>query len=222
MYKGMIFDLDNTLYDYTECDRAASAQLESFCCEKFGIGEDVFQALYENAKESVKARVGMTASSHNRILYMQTLLEELEGKPLEFALDLYDVYWDAMLGRMQLFPYVIPYFQYLRRGGIQIGILTDLTAHIQHRKLRALGIADCIDGLVTSEEAGAEKPSLKMFELMLGKLALRPEEVCMIGDSEEKDIAGAEKSGIHGVLLTQEMRMDTECKILRELLAEER
>ncbi len=221
MYRGMIFDLDDTLYDYAECDRAASVRLENFCCEKFGIGKDVFRALYEKAKESVKARVGMTAASHNRILYMQALLEELDGKPLEMTLDLYNIYWDAMLDRMRLFPYVLPYFQYLRRNGIRIGILTDLTAYIQHRKLRVLGIAGYIDELVTSEEAGAEKPSAKMFELMLGKLALGPEEVCMIGDSGEKDIDGAQKSGIHGVLLTQEMRMDTECRILRKLMAEE-
>lgn len=220
MYRGMIFDLDDTIYNYTECDKEASARLAGFCCARFGIREDEFKALYGKARAVVKSRLGAVAASHNRMLYMQVLLEELQEKPSGLALELYDVYWDAMLARMRPFAYVLPYFQYLRHSNIKIGILTDLTAHIQHRKLRALGIADYVNCLVTSEEAGEEKPSPRMYELMLGKLALRSEEVCMIGDSGAKDITGAEKSGIRGVLLTQEMCMDTECKILRTLLTE--
>jgi putative hydrolase of the HAD superfamily len=45
-----------------------------------------------------------------------------------------------------------------------------------------------VDYLVSSEEAGAEKPDPKVFELSLEKLGLKKDEVVMIGDNYEKDI----------------------------------
>ena len=77
-------------------------------------------------------------------------------------------------------------------------ILTDLTSHIQHRKILKLGLQAYIDYIVTSEEVGADKPSEMMFKAALKKMSLQPHEVCMIGDSFEKDIIGANNYGIFG------------------------
>ena len=84
-----------------------------------------------------------------------------------------------------------------------LGILTDLTAHIQYRKLEALEISDFFDMIITSEEAGEDKPSDKMFNLLFEKTKNNPDELLMIGDSQEKDIAGAQKHGINTILYTK-------------------
>lgn len=118
-----------------------------------------------------------------------------------YAMDFYNVYWDTMLENMQLFGYVEPLLEELKESGIKIGILTDLTAHIQYRKLSKLCLSDKIDYLVTSEEAGAEKPSDKMFNLMLDKFGMLSEEVLMVGDSQKKDIDGARNAGMECVLV---------------------
>jgi putative hydrolase of the HAD superfamily len=75
--------------------------------------------------------------------------------------------------------------------------LTDLTAQIQKKKIIKLWIQDHIDYLVSSEEVWAEKPDSRVFELSLEKLGLQKDQVCMIGDSYEKDILWAKKFGIH-------------------------
>jgi len=69
--------------------------------------------------------------------------------------------------------------------------VTDLTAQIQLQKWQKLGLQRYIDFLVSSEEAGVEKPSPYIFELALDKLQLKAHEVIMIGDNANKDIAGA-------------------------------
>ena len=50
--------------------------------------------------------------------------------------------------------------------------------------------------MVTSEEAGADKPDIKPFVMALGKLQTPPQEVWMIGDSVSCDIVGAKEANI--------------------------
>ena len=196
MIKAIVFDLDDTLYDYISCNRIAEEVLYKKLNELFDISEEEATTKLYEAKKRVKKQLGNTAAAHNRLLYMQTLCELLDKNPIKYTKLLYDCYWDTMLDNMEMFDYVIPLFEEIKRRDIKIGILTDLTAHIQIRKLNKLGIEDYIDVLVTSEEAGEEKPSDKMFELVLKKLNCNPDQVVMIGDSYEKDIMGAKKMGM--------------------------
>ena len=59
--------------------------------------------------------------------------------------------------------------QKLKERGIRIGIGTDMTAHIQYRRLEFLNLSPYIDFIVTSEEAGVEKPTPHLFELCVEK-----------------------------------------------------
>lgn len=208
MIKAVVFDLDNTLYDYDECDRFAMVQLKKYCMDLFQINDDEFDQKYFLSKEITKKRLGTVGASHNRMLYAQTFLELLNEKPVSRALELYDIYWNAMLLHMKPYHYVQPLFQQLASTGIKIAVLTDLTVHIQHRKIQKLGIEGYVDAIVTSEEAGREKPDPVMFELMTKKLNLKSHQLLMIGDDVEKDITGAKAAGMHSVLFTRN-RADT-------------
>ena len=55
--------------------------------------------------------------------------------------------------------------------------------------------------MVSSEEAGKEKPHSYPFLLSLYKLKLEKEEVLMIGDNFKKDILGAYNIGIKSIWL---------------------
>lgn len=199
MIKGILFDLDNTLYDYDACDREAQKVLEKWCFQNLNIERTQFQSCYEQSKKMVKQQLGNVGASHNRLLYMQNFLELLGKPPVLYALEMYDIYWNTMLEKMERFDYVLPLFQWLKERKIKIGILTDLTAHIQHRKIRALLLEEYVDILVSSEEAGREKPEACIFDLMIRKMQLLPEELLMVGDSMMKDIQGAEAVGMEAV-----------------------
>lgn len=49
---------------------------------------------------------------------------------------------------------------------------------------------NCFDFVVTSEEAGVEKPAPEPFELALEKLSALPENTWIIGDNQVTDIEG--------------------------------
>jgi len=201
MIKAVVFDLDNTLYDYDLCNEIAEETLLREMSAVFHIDVNESRNLLSNAKKNVKKQLGEdVAASHNRLLYMQNICEQMEKPSTKYAMHFYNCYWDKMLEEMQLYPYVLPLVKELHEQGCKVALLTDLTAHIQYRKLERLGLSDCIDYIVTSEEAGAEKPSGKMFELTLSKLGMRGEEVIMVGDSLKKDVVGAESCGIKGIL----------------------
>ena len=69
---------------------------------------------------------------------------------------------------------------------------------MQYKKLEKIGALSWLDFLVTSEEAGAEKPTPRFFELCVKKAGCRPEECVFIGDSVKKDVAGSSEYGLAG------------------------
>ena len=52
---------------------------------------------------------------------------------------------------------------------------------------------------VSSEEADAEKPDIKIFKMTLDKLELSGKNVVYVGDSYNKDVIGADNAGIFPV-----------------------
>ena len=50
--------------------------------------------------------------------------------------------------------------------------------------------------MITSEEAGIEKPNRRMFDMIATKLGVKNDEVIYVGDSYKKDIMGAKNAGM--------------------------
>lgn len=97
---------------------------------------------------------------------------------------------------MTVRPWVLPFLKDARARGITIVVVTNLESSLQYKKLARLGITDLIDFVVTSEEAGVEKPHPKMYKMALDKTGLRPKDVVMLGDDQTLDGAGAKNAGI--------------------------
>lgn len=210
----VIFDLDDTIYDYEYCNYVAEKELFQFISTCFEIPMEQSEKLFYQSKEIVKKQLGNVASSHNRLLYMQALCELRGESPLLYARKFYDIYWDTLLEQIRPFEYVHTLFDFLKAKKIEIGILTDLTAHIQYRKLEKLNLIHYIDHIITSEEVGIEKPSEKIFLKMLSKAGYQPEDVLMIGDREDKDVQGAQNVGMQALLYRKDIDIVTEVKRL--------
>ncbi len=196
MIKAVIFDLDDTLYDYETINQQAMEVVYQKFAQILEISLDEFKEAFQWGKQETKRTMHDCASRHNRIIYFQKASEYLQINPIKYSLDMYETYWGYMLEHMTLFPGVLEMFEHLKRDNIKIAVCTDLTAHIQHRKLKKLGIWKYIDVLVTSEEADAEKPDKRMFELVIKKLHMHPQELVYVGDNFKKDIIGSKDAGI--------------------------
>ena len=200
MIKAVILDLDDTLYAFEPLHDEAMERVCDYVCKELGISAQQFEEAYKFGKEETKRLLGNVASCHNRVLYGQKALEHLGVSVVPMSLQMYDIYWGTILEKMRLRDGAKEFLNRMREHGVKVLICTDLTVHIQHRKIKVLGIEDDIDYLVTSEEAGREKPSPAIFTLCLEKLGLPAEEVCCIGDSPVRDVEGARAAGIQAIL----------------------
>ncbi|MGM5485540.1 MAG: HAD-IA family hydrolase, partial [Nanobdellota archaeon] len=202
--KAVLFDLDNTIYDYDSIkDKALDASYDVLK-EKVKIKKKDFLDNFYKAREQIHKDLSGTASSHNRVLYFHRLSEILEEdiEP-KTIIDMYNAYWDKMLSLMKPNPGLKKTLIELKGKGKKIAVVTDMTTDIQLRKIDRLGISGYVDFLITSEEAGSEKPHSIMFLLALNKLSVSPKEALMIGDNLEADIEGANFAGLHTALLSK-------------------
>lgn len=65
---------------------------------------------------------------------------------------------------------------------------------------RRFGLADAIDGIVTSHDTGWQKPHRRMFERALELARTSAAEAVMVGDRTDADIIGAKRLGMRAVL----------------------
>lgn len=195
--KAIIFDTDNTIYPYEPAHRNAMLATEAKATEILGVSREQFQVAYREARGAIKKHLGETASSHSRLLYFQRAIEILGLRTqLLLTLDLEQTYWRTFLSSCEMFSGVREFIHDIRSGGIHTAIITDLTSQIQFRKIIYFGLDTLFDYVVTSEEAGADKPAGVPFEIALEKLKIPAKSVWMIGDSAVNDIRGARAFGM--------------------------
>lgn len=190
----ILFDIDDTLYKTVNVHNIALSKSLSEFANLCGLGKDEINQLFENSKNSVKLVLGTTAASHSRLLYFQRMLETigLDDIPKK-SIYLEQLYWDTYIENIQKDNRLIKIFELIRENSIKIGIVTDLTAHIQMRKLIKLGVSSYINAIVTSEESGQDKPNFVCFSLINEKLNWHHSRLnyWMVGDNVEKDLKGS-------------------------------
>jgi HAD superfamily hydrolase (TIGR01549 family) len=198
---AVLFDTDNTLYPYDPAHAAAQQAVREKVISTFSIGAKDFDGAFNEARKQIKARLGHTASSHSRLLYMQRMLEIMGlGSQVLLALDFEQTYWRTFLTNATLFDDVKELLDDFRLLGIPTAIVTDLTAQIQFRKVVYFGLDRYFNYIVTSEEAGFDKPHEAPFQIALEKMQPKGSCIWMIGDNPVSDIRGA-KEKINAVTL---------------------
>jgi HAD superfamily hydrolase (TIGR01549 family) len=206
---AILFDTDNTLYPYEPAHAAAQRAVKEKVVNTFSIKPEVFDKAFNEARQQVKSRLKHTASSHSRLLYLQRMLEIMGlGSQVLLALDFEQTYWRTFLSNAVLFDEVKELLDDLRLLGIPTAIVTDLTAQIQFRKVVYFGLDHYFDYIVTSEEAGFDKPHETPFQIAVEKMRPNGDCIWMVGDNPVNDIRGAREK-INAVTL-QKIHTGTE------------
>lgn len=206
---AILFDTDNTLYPYNPAHAAAMRAVRKKVVATFSINPEDFDKAFDQARLEVKTRLKHTASSHSRLLYLQRMLEIMGlGSQVLLALDFEQTYWRTFLSNAVLFDEVKDLLDDLRLLGIPTAIVTDLTAQIQFRKVVYFGLDHYFDYIVTSEEAGFDKPHAAPFQIALEKMRPKGDLIWMVGDNPVNDIHGAREK-INAVTL-QKVHEDVE------------
>ena len=195
--RGLLCDLDNTLYSYNACNKAGLDAVKQMAEKNYNLSGDLFEKHWNLSRQLVHNDLAPFGAGHSRLLYAQKVAEQHFGYTHpEFTLLAEETYWSAFLDKMEWDMQAKAFLERAKMAGLDVCIITDLTAQIQHRKWLKLDLGRYARYMVTSEEAGYEKPQPAIFNLALKKLGMKPEEVIMIGDSLSKDVEGANALGI--------------------------
>lgn len=86
-------------------------------------------------------------------------------------------------------------------GAYALGLLTNGAPDLQREKIAASGLGAYFRNIAVSGELGIGKPRAEIFHHLLQALGAEPAEAVMVGNSLERDIAGARNAGIPAIWL---------------------
>ena len=192
---GILFDTDNTLYPYDPAHQKAMSALKQKISNTLNVPIKDVENNFNKSRSEVKKLLKNSAASHSRLLYIQRMLEFFGlGSQVLLALDFEQTYWRVFLSEARLFPGLEKFLEELRLFQVPMAIVTDLTAQIQFRKMVYFELDHYFDYIVTSEEAGYDKPHRLPFEISLKKMNLhKKQNIWFIGDNPKNDIEGAKR-----------------------------
>lgn len=80
-----------------------------------------------------------------------------------------------------------------------VALLTNGAPDLQREKIAASGLKSFFKAIAVSGEHGIGKPKPEIFHRLLSELEASPEEAIMVGNSLERDIAGARNAGLRSI-----------------------
>ncbi len=197
--KGVLVDIDNTLYDYKPAYKKALEKCYEFFIREFQISFSFkeFSEEYTEKRREVTERLKPQGACRSRFFAFQSLFEDINiPQAFNKALEYEKLYWESFMKHIALFEDALYFLKKCKEKTLLVCAISDMQAYFQVRKLQILEVDHLIDYLVTSEEVGCEKPAPVIFETALKKMNLKASQVIMIGDDEKKDIQGAKSVGI--------------------------
>ncbi len=212
MLRAIIFDMDDTLIDWSAIGRSwirlgpeHLAPLYAYLQEEGHTLPDIaeFAQTYNKISRLLWDQTGppdWIAPTHRRML--QVTLDnygiQIEQASLDQAQGLLD--WDLVPGVTAL-PGADAILRELQAARLRTGILTNTSKPVWMRdiELKALGLLDYLDVRMTAGDIGKLKPHPEPFCTILEQLGVRPEEAVFVGDSIKHDIAGAQNVGMRTV-----------------------
>lgn len=197
--QGIFLDIDDTLYNYNVCHEYA---LKS-CYKKLSPkikkikNQNKFFAEYKNYRKQISTEKKNNGLCRSRYLAFLYFLDNISFKNnFKDALILEDIYWDKFISKIRPHKGLKKFLLKCKKKGIEVCAITDMQIRFQIKKIIKLGINEYIDNIVSSEEAGCEKPNLNIFKLAYCKMSCNKKTIVMIGDNYKKDILGAKRFGI--------------------------
>ena len=117
-----------------------------------------------------------------------------------------------------LYDDVLPTIKSVKERQLRTGLLSNINRGIRNI-CKGLGLDSYMDVIVSSEEAGADKPDPAIFRFALEQVSVDPGEVIHIGDQYLQDVVGARNVGITPIFID---RLDvspeiTDCIRIRNL-----
>lgn len=200
-YKNIYFDLDRTLWDYeTNSEKTLYVLVERFAPQLLSRFNEFLTIYYQiNEELWLQYRDGKLKKEVLRIKRFSDAFMQMGLTQADFCEQLADDYISESPLKTALFPHAIDILEYLKSKNYRLFLLTNGFKEVQVVKIKHSGLEPFFEKMITSEEAGYQKPHAKIFEYALKTVNAKKKESLMVGDDLENDIYGAQSFGIDAV-----------------------
>lgn len=184
--KAVLFDMDNTLFDFVAAKLEACREILSFIW-KGDITEEpsvLFRYFlrgvygfedYENIRDYMQERNVFTAQGYRKCC---------------------EIYEREKLQNLELYPAVTDTLDKLKKLGLKLVIITDADSYHALARLTRVGLLNYFDLIVAADTTGTKKPDPAHFLFALKELGIKPGETLVVGDNIKRDMVPARKLGL--------------------------
>src|SRR5579884_1730196 len=213
--QAIIFDLDETLITDDEATYQALEQVGAYAHELAGVdGELLARTAYEHAQRmwvrgpafqycemlGISASEGLWGRFESSNVYLQTLhdwvpsyrrevwrhaLEQQGVDDASLVERLAELFRARRIACQRLFPEATAVLQALHHD-YKLALLTNGAPDLQHEKINHFQLAPYFEVIVVSGEVGVGKPQPAIFQTVLKRLEVAPQNAIMVGDSLER------------------------------------
>ncbi len=201
MYKNLFFDLDDTLWAFSENARDAFGEVyEAFHFERYFNSFEHFYSIYRERNLQLWADYGdgkITKEQLNGERFIYPLRQVGVDNP-QLATDYSALFFRIIPTKEKLMPHAKEVLEYLSTR-YHLYILSNGFRELQSRKMQSAGIDGFFRRIILSEDLLINKPHAELFYFALSSTQSELRDSLMIGDSWDADIVGARGVGMHQV-----------------------
>lgn len=170
----ILFDMDNTLYDFFHAKNAACARVADIAGA--GDGTELFR-YFLNGTHGFEHHHNIRDYLSDHGVFSETLY--LEGCR---------VYEEEKVASLCLYPGVEETIRTLHERGVKLAIVTDAESPQAETRMRAIGLRHYFETVVTPDISGKRKPNPDTFLTALDHLGETPGVSWVVGDSPKREI----------------------------------
>lgn len=195
-YRNLIFDLDNTLVDFSHAEQLALKDLDKrfFSKNKPPVNfAEIYHPINHSLWQQVEAGeiTPRQAAQQRFAKSIAKYPHKIETMPQHIA----DFFENSLAEHTYWFPEIENTLNKLQKK-FNLGIITNGLENVQTKKYQLMQIEKWFSCYLVSETVKIAKPNKKIFTMALDKMQAKAENTLMIGDSLSSDYQGAINSNI--------------------------
>lgn len=201
--RALCLDLDDTILDNQSSygstlartgRRVVSMHPDLAVAEVVATIERVGDAWWSDEERHRRGRLDLTSA---RLDVLRGALEALGRPDPDFAEELTDDWirhrWEVLRPHEEAHDVL----SRLRAAMPRLALVTNGAAHEQRAKIERFGVSSYFDHVQVEGEFGLGKPDREVYEHVLARLDVAPDEALMVGDNFRCDVIGALDAGMH-------------------------
>jgi putative hydrolase of the HAD superfamily len=180
--KAVIFDMDNTLFDFVEAKIKACKAVVEYLGLK---DENELLRYFLRFRHGFESKKNIADYLKDKEIYSDELYE-----------DCCRIYDEVKIDNVKVYKGIFDVLEGLKKAGFKLAVVTDAENGDAMHRLHKTGLVDYFDVIISADMTGKRKPDPDSIALALEKLDVKPEEAVIVGDSLRRDIEAGKKLGM--------------------------